>query len=499
MSLLLLACQCASDDVVVDSDTGCVETTWYVDGDGDDFGAEAVSSCEQPEGTVEVGGDCDDEDPQRHPAATELCDGVDRDCDGVASVEVLFVDEDGDGYGDQIVAACEPEEGLSELAGDCDDTDATIYPSATEVPYDGIDQDCDGEDLTDVDGDGASVEDDCDDNDARRHPWSIETCGDGVDNDCNDIAEDCLTFEGTPIELGAVIWGNRAQQNVSGGGAWTGYPSMERAGDIDGDGSDDLVLVGDEGDNYGFFHVVQGPFVGETWVRDGLAHAGPSADTYYAQVAGGIDLNGDLVVDWMCSDADSDTAWLISGASTGLAADLSPISEITRGYDGDLDVLDLGNQILAGELNGDASPDVLVSAWLTEDPTSTDEKWVSKTVGAAYIFFGPLSGAQTTDDAEALISGPWMSSIGAWAAAIDSDGNGTADLVLGTRNERPGGTGESGSGLYLFEGPIASGTTSAIDADHRVGDSSSEHWELARSVRDGGDLNADGYEPLGNL
>jgi predicted outer membrane repeat protein len=37
---------------------------------------------------------------------------------------------------------------------DCNDDDAGIYPGAVEFPYDGVDQDCDGFDLTDVDGDG---------------------------------------------------------------------------------------------------------------------------------------------------------------------------------------------------------------------------------------------------------------------------------------------------------------------------------------------------------
>lgn len=39
---------------------------------------------------------------------------------------------------------------------DCNDFDSRVYPGATEIPYDGIDQDCSQGDLTDVDSDGFS-------------------------------------------------------------------------------------------------------------------------------------------------------------------------------------------------------------------------------------------------------------------------------------------------------------------------------------------------------
>jgi len=102
--------------------------------------------------------DCNDNDPSINPGATEICNGIDDDCDEL--IDEGF-DIDGDGY--------------TSCGGDCDDNGATVNPEATEICDDTIDNDCDG--LIDLE------DSDC---------TTTEVCGDGY---CAGIeqGEDCFT------------------------------------------------------------------------------------------------------------------------------------------------------------------------------------------------------------------------------------------------------------------------------------------------------------------
>ncbi|GDX78524.1 hypothetical protein LBMAG42_03350 [Deltaproteobacteria bacterium] len=151
--------------------------------------------------------DCDDADATIFPGALEVCDGVDQDCDHnvdeeVANAPVWFSDSDADSYGDAATAgtaSCDAPDGFVANALDCDDRAPDANPGATETPYDGIDDDCDGADLVDVDGDGeaagAAGGDDCNDNDpavfsAADEGWA----DDGTDNDCDGDARDAVVW-----------------------------------------------------------------------------------------------------------------------------------------------------------------------------------------------------------------------------------------------------------------------------------------------------------------
>ncbi|MDP2317690.1 MAG: MopE-related protein [Pseudomonadota bacterium] len=145
------------------------------------------------DGYTEVDGDCNDAVQDVFPGAMETGDGVDNDCNDCIDDE----DEDGDGYGysasDSCGDDCSPSLDSSVDPDLPADRDADVHPGATEIPYDGYDQDCDGLDLCDYDEDGyksdlcdCGARCDCDDNNSAINPGAIENVSDGIDNDCDD-------------------------------------------------------------------------------------------------------------------------------------------------------------------------------------------------------------------------------------------------------------------------------------------------------------------------
>jgi hypothetical protein len=120
--------------------------------------------------------------------------GGDTSGGGDTSVPSGCTDDDGDGFGRG--TDCTTNQ-------DCDDANPAIFPGAQETCGNGVDEDCDGADLTcsekdctDLDddgyGDGADCQDkDCDDYNGGVHPGAVEICGNGVDEDCDGQDDAC--------------------------------------------------------------------------------------------------------------------------------------------------------------------------------------------------------------------------------------------------------------------------------------------------------------------
>jgi len=208
------------DDGIDQDCNGSDTLVCYFDGDEDGWGSTARydettdGSCLNSRRQTDNPDDCDDSLAWIHPGAEDVPDdGIDADCTDADTV-TCYEDLDGDGFGNPTVIIDEPDcsrEGLSSSAEDCDDTDPTVFPVASDTPEDGIDQNCDGVDGAmcffdgDQDGfgygsqplsydpDGDCTDDDfqtdigwdCDDSVADIHPGAVEIPDDGLDQDCN--------------------------------------------------------------------------------------------------------------------------------------------------------------------------------------------------------------------------------------------------------------------------------------------------------------------------
>ncbi len=95
-------------------------------------------------------------------ACIDVGDGVDVGFDSGSSgcfdtgfgsdtaADLRYADEDGDGYGDPDAAltGCQAPDDWVADNHDCNDGDGAVHPGADDACGDGVDQDCDGGDLT---------------------------------------------------------------------------------------------------------------------------------------------------------------------------------------------------------------------------------------------------------------------------------------------------------------------------------------------------------------
>jgi len=142
---------------------------WYPDSDGDGFGSSQgqVRSCTQPVGYLSSMNDCDDTNPNINPDASEVCNGLDDNCnisidEGIPTT-TYFADVDGDGFGDPNSRkdTCAAPLGYVTNDQDCDDNQKDINPNITEICDNGIDDDCDG-DIDEEDSDCSNSFGPCD-------------------------------------------------------------------------------------------------------------------------------------------------------------------------------------------------------------------------------------------------------------------------------------------------------------------------------------------------
>jgi len=276
------------------------------------------------------------------------------------------------------------------------------------------------------------------------------------------------------------------------------------AGDVNGDGIDDLIISDGDGRFSGVYTNVYVLF-GKTEPFDAVVDAndmGPedgfamSSSRPIRQANIIDDLNGDGLADMILVRDEDDIIYVVYGRQ-GDGADL------------DLDALDPAEgfaityaneplfDVAVGDFNGDGRPDIAVGTLQSDDGNT-----LPAGAGEVYLLLGDEDGFESTDLA-ALPPGEGIriagevvgGGVGMGVAFTDINGDGLDDLVASAFT--PNSSGE----VY-----VVFGATSGVDTDLRPSElngangfrivGSAPNTALGLGLSGGGDFNGDGYQDL---
>ena len=341
------------------------------------------------------------------------------------------------------------------------------------------------------------------------------------------------------VDLAAVAAGNGGFViHGQDAGDHSGY-SVSSAGDINGDGFDDLVIGAPDGDGPGNTRV----FAGDSYVLFGKA-SGFAAEVDLAAVAAGNggfvihgqdggdvsggsvssgDVNGDgfddLIIGAEGGDGSGNTrpsagdSYVVFGHAGAFAAEID-LAALAGGAVGIVihgqEINDFSGASVssAGDVNGDGFDDLIIGAEGGDGPGNT-----RAAAGDSYVVFGKASGFAAEIDLAAVAAGTGGFVIHGQDASDDSgisvssagdiNGDGFDDLIIGAFHaDGPGNTRNYAGDSYVVFGhagafaaeidlaAVAAGNGGFVIHGEDTND------ESGRSASSAGDINGDGFDDL---
>ena len=315
--------------------------------------------------------------------------------------------------------------------------------------------------------------------------WSTSTAGDVNGDGYDDVIVSAITYPDSAAVFvyygssGGVSftadWIMQVSSNQSFG--W----SVSTAGDVNGDGYSD-VIIGAPFFNGGTFEegaafVYHGSASGLSTEPDWVYESNLMEGQIGYSVSTAGDVNGDGYSDVIVGAPNQNEAYVFLGSSIGLSQSLNWVML------GDQPDSRFGTSVsTAGDVNGDGFSDILIGANQYEE--------IAPSQGKVFLYHGSSSGLSLTHNWSK--AGPF--GIGAFGTSVctagDLNSDGYGDVVIG--NPFAGLPGAIGGNTYVYYGS----PSGIIDSTEITLNINENNADFGRSVSTAGDINGDGFSDL---